>query len=73
MLKTITDVSPQLAAFLLTLRLSLSRPQQRHVMQVADALITTEGSLKLPDWRQLQAQHVTRPRAPSPRAVISSR
>ena len=47
MLKTITDVSPQLAAFVLTLRLSLSRPQHQHVMQIADALITTEGSKTL--------------------------
>jgi hypothetical protein len=47
MLKTIADVSPQLVAFVLALRLSLSRPQQRHVIQVADALITTEGSKTL--------------------------
>jgi hypothetical protein len=44
MLKTIAEVSPQLIAFVLALRLSLSRPQHQHVMQVADALITTEGS-----------------------------
>jgi hypothetical protein len=47
MLKTIADVSPQLAAFVLTLQLPLSRPQLRHVSQVADALITTEGSKTL--------------------------
>jgi hypothetical protein len=47
MLKTIADVSPQLAAFVLSLHLSLSRPQLRHVSQVADALITTEGSKTL--------------------------
>jgi hypothetical protein len=35
MLKTITEVSAQLVAFVLALRLSLSRPQQQHVMQVA--------------------------------------
>ena len=41
MLKTIADLSPQLIAFILSLQLSLSRPQLRHVTQVADALITT--------------------------------
>jgi hypothetical protein len=47
MLKTIAEVSPHLVAFTLVLRLSLSRPQQRHVMQIADALITTEGTKTL--------------------------
>jgi hypothetical protein len=47
MLKTIAEVSPQLIAFILALRLSLSRPQLQHVTQVADALITTEGSKTL--------------------------
>jgi len=47
MLKTITDVSPHLIAFVLALKLTLSRPQLRHVTQVADALITTEGSKTL--------------------------
>ena len=47
MLKTIADLSPQLIAFTLSLQLSLSRPQLRHVTRVADALITTEGSKTL--------------------------
>jgi hypothetical protein len=47
MLKTIAEVSPQLVAFILILRLSLSRPQLRHVTQVADTLITTEGTKTL--------------------------
>jgi len=47
MLKTIADLSPHLVTFVLTLRLSLSRPQLRHVTRVADALITTEGSKTL--------------------------
>ena len=47
MLKTIADLSPQLVAFVLALRLSLSHPQLRHVSQVAYALITTEGSKTL--------------------------
>jgi hypothetical protein len=47
MLKTIAGVSPHLLAFILSLHLSLSRPQQRHVIQVVDALITSEGSKTL--------------------------
>ena len=47
MLKTIADLSPQLIAFTLSLQLSLSCSQLRHVTQVADALITTEGSKTL--------------------------
>jgi hypothetical protein len=47
MLKTIADLSPQLVAFVLALHLTLSRSQQQHVMQVADALITTEGTKTL--------------------------
>jgi len=43
MLKPFANLSPQLITFVLALRLSQSRPQQRHVIQVADALITTEG------------------------------
>jgi hypothetical protein len=46
-LKTITDLPPQLIALVLALRLSLSRPQLRHVSQVADALITAQGSKTL--------------------------
>ena len=44
MLKTIADVSVELLSFIEALQLSLSKPQKQHVAQVADALITTEGS-----------------------------
>jgi hypothetical protein len=47
MLKTVAEVSPRLVAFILALHLSLSRPQVRHVTQVADALITTVRSKML--------------------------
>jgi hypothetical protein len=47
MLKTIAEVSPHLTAFVLASRLSLSRPQLQHATQMADALITTEGSKTL--------------------------
>jgi hypothetical protein len=47
MLKTIAEVSPALLGFIDDLGLPLSRPQKRHIAQVADALITTEGSKTL--------------------------
>jgi hypothetical protein len=47
MLKTIAEVSPVLLSFIEELELPLSRPQKRHIAQVADALITTEGSKTL--------------------------
>jgi hypothetical protein len=47
MLKTIAELSPQLVSFVLALHLSLSCPQVRHIAQVADALITIEGSKTL--------------------------
>ncbi len=47
MLKTIAEVSPVLLSFIEDLGLPLSRPQKRHIAQVADALITTEGSKTL--------------------------
>jgi hypothetical protein len=47
MLKTIAEVSPVLLSFIDDLDLPLSRPQKRHIAQVADALITTEGSKTL--------------------------
>ena len=47
MLKTIAEVSPALLGFIDDLDLPLSRPQKRHIAQVADALITTEGSKTL--------------------------
>ena len=47
MLKTIAEVSPVLLSFIDELDLPLSRPQKRHIAQVADALITTEGSKTL--------------------------
>ena len=44
MLKSIAEVSAELLSFIEALQLSLSKPQKQHVAQVADALITTEGS-----------------------------
>lgn len=47
MLKTIAEPSPELTAFIDALNLPLSQPQYRHVLQVADGLITTQGSKTL--------------------------
>jgi len=47
MLKSIAEVAPELLNFIETLELPLSRPQKQHVVQVADTLITTEGSKTL--------------------------
>ncbi len=47
MLKSIAEVSAELLSFIEALQLSLSKPQKQHVAQVADALITTEGSKTL--------------------------
>ena len=47
MLKSIAEVSPELEQFVQSLKFSLSQPQQQHVVQVADALITTEGDKNL--------------------------
>ena len=43
MLKQIVEVAPQLALFVSLLQLPLSNPQLRHVLQITDALITTQG------------------------------
>ena len=47
MLKTIAEISPALLSFIDDLDLPLSRPQKRHIAQVADALITVEDSKTL--------------------------
>ena len=47
MLKSIAEVSPELSAFVNDLDLRLSQPQQRHVKQIADGLITIEGDKNL--------------------------
>ena len=47
MLKTIAQPAPDLASFIEALNLPLSRPQQRHVTQIADSLVTTEGNKTL--------------------------
>ena len=47
MLKSIADVSPDLAQFVEDLNLRLSSPQQRHVKQIADGLITIDGDKNL--------------------------
>ncbi len=44
MLKSIVEVAPELLSFIESLQFPLTRPQKQHVSQVADALITTEGS-----------------------------
>jgi hypothetical protein len=47
MLKTIAEVAPAPLSLIEELGLPLSRPQKRRIAQVADALITTEGSKTL--------------------------
>jgi len=47
MLKQIAAISPELTQFIEELNLSLSKPQQRHVRQIADGLITIEGDKNL--------------------------
>ena len=47
MLKSIAEVSPELSTFVEELNLRLSEPQQRHVKQIADGLITIEGDKNL--------------------------
>lgn len=43
MLKLIAETSTDLLDFIEHLDMPLSKPQQRHLLQIADALITTEG------------------------------
>ena len=54
MLKTIAAPAPELDNFLEGLELPLNHPQQRHVCQIADGLMTTQGSKTLsapyPTW-----------------------
>jgi hypothetical protein len=47
MLKTIAAVSPELARFVEALNQPLNTSQHRHVTQIADGLITTQGSKTL--------------------------
>ena len=47
MLKSIAEVAPDLSAFVNDLDLRLSQPQQRHVQQITDGLITIEGDKNL--------------------------
>jgi hypothetical protein len=46
-LKSIAEVSPNLAQFVKDLQMRLSRPQQRHANQIADGLIIIEGDKNL--------------------------
>ena len=46
-LKSIAEVSPELTQFIEELKLRLSSPQQRHVKQIADGLVTIEGDKNL--------------------------
>lgn len=43
MLKSIAQLSPELQAFIQSLDLPLNQAQEKHVTQVADALVATEG------------------------------
>ena len=43
MLKLIAETSAELLDFIEQLDIPLSKPQLRHLLQIADALITTEG------------------------------
>lgn len=47
MLKSIAEVAPDLVQFTDELKLRLSQPQQRHVKQIADGLITIDGDKNL--------------------------
>jgi hypothetical protein len=47
MLKQIAAVAPELTQFVEDLHLPLSQPQQRHVRQIADGLITIDGDKNL--------------------------
>jgi hypothetical protein len=47
MLKSIAEVAPELSAFIDDLDLRLSQPQQRHIKQIADGLITIDGDKNL--------------------------
>lgn len=47
MLKQIVEIAPELVMFVSLLQLPLSAPQLRHVLQIADALITAQGSKTL--------------------------
>jgi hypothetical protein len=47
MLKTIAAVSPELIQFVEALELPLNSPQHRHVTQITDGLVTTQGSKTL--------------------------
>ena len=47
MLKTIAAPAPELVNFLEGLELPLNHPQQCHVCQIVDGLITTQGSKTL--------------------------
>ena len=47
MLKTIAAISPELAQFVAALKLPLNAAQHQHVSQIADGLVTTEGSKTL--------------------------
>ena len=47
MLKSIAEVSPDLVQFVQDLNLRLSRPQQQHVKQIVDGLITIDGDKNL--------------------------
>ena len=47
MLKSIAEVAPELTQFIENLNLRLSKPQQQHVKQIADGLITIDGDKNL--------------------------
>ncbi len=54
MLKLIAENSAELLDFIDGLDTPLSVPQKRHVLQIADALITAEGRK---DWSNLYFEH----------------
>ena len=47
MLKSIAEVAPELTQFTEDLNLRLSKPQQQHIQQIADGLITIDGDKNL--------------------------
>lgn len=50
MLKTVADISQTFSNFINGLNLSLSKPQLRHVTQVAETLIVNDSFFRLLIW-----------------------
>lgn len=53
MLKLLVKVSPVLQSFLQALKLSLSKPQRKHLMQISEAIILCNGKKTLSSLNRL--------------------